>query len=70
MKTVAIEEHKTGTLISPKVSSAVARAIAENFSPRKIVLFGSYASGHPTPWFGSISKPTPPGESELISLLE
>jgi predicted nucleotidyltransferase len=49
MKTVAIKEHKTGILISPEIISAVVRAIAENFSPRKIVLFGSYAYGHPTP---------------------
>ena len=49
MGTVAIKEHETGILISPETISAVVRAIAENFSPRKIVLFGSYAYGHPTP---------------------
>lgn len=49
MKTVAIKEHETGVLISPETISAVIQAIAENFSPQKIIIFGSYATGHPTP---------------------
>jgi predicted nucleotidyltransferase len=49
MKTVAIKEQETGILISPETIFSVIRAIAENFSPLKIILFGSYASGHPTP---------------------
>ena len=29
---------------------ALAQIIAEKFDPEKIVLFGSYAYGHPKPW--------------------
>jgi len=49
MKTVAIKEQETGILISPETISFVVRAGVENFYPLKIILFGSYASGHPTP---------------------
>ncbi|MEW6378306.1 MAG: nucleotidyltransferase domain-containing protein [bacterium] len=49
MKATAIKEQRTGALIPSETISAVIRAIAESFSPQKIILFGSYASGHPTP---------------------
>ncbi|MEO5333883.1 MAG: nucleotidyltransferase domain-containing protein [Magnetococcus sp. YQC-5] len=41
--------QKPDELISPQTIDAVTRAIGEYFSPEKIILFGSYANGTPTP---------------------
>ncbi len=41
--------QQAGRLIPEETIEAIVRAIAEKFSPEKIVLFGSYASGRPTP---------------------
>lgn len=38
-----------GKLITIETIESVVNTIAEKFSPGKIILFGSYASGHPTP---------------------
>jgi predicted nucleotidyltransferase len=45
--TMAVQE--TGQLIPEDTIAAIVQAIAEKFSPDKIILFGSYASGNPTP---------------------
>jgi len=47
--TVSLKQQQYGELIAPETIDGVVRTIAENFHPRKIVLFGSYASGNPTP---------------------
>lgn len=49
MATVSLKRQQYGELISPETIDGVAKAIAENFHPEKIILFGSYASGNPTP---------------------
>lgn len=49
MKNVAIKEQKAGEVIPVQTIEAIIRTIAENFSPQKIILFGSYATDHPTP---------------------
>jgi predicted nucleotidyltransferase len=49
MATVSLKRQQYGELISSETIEAVAKAIAENFHPEKIILFGSYASGTPTP---------------------
>lgn len=49
MATVSLKRQQFGELISPETIDGVAKAIAENFHPEKIILFGSYASGTPTP---------------------
>ncbi len=36
-------------MIARREIEALARRIAEQFQPQKIILFGSYASGNPTP---------------------
>jgi len=46
--TIALEEQSTGELIPQATINGVVQAIAENFRPEKIVLFGSYTSGRPT----------------------
>ncbi|KAF0219813.1 MAG: DNA polymerase subunit [Geobacteraceae bacterium] len=38
-----------GELISSETIAEIAEAIARSFSPERIILFGSYADGHPTP---------------------
>ena len=48
MAAVNLQRQKYGELIAPETIEGVVRAIAENFHPRKIVLFGSYADGNPT----------------------
>jgi uncharacterized protein len=49
MATVNLKQQKYGELIDPETIVGVAKAIVENFHPEKIILFGSYASGNPTP---------------------
>lgn len=49
MATVSLKRQQYGELISPETIDGVAKAIVENFHPEKIILFGSYASGTPTP---------------------
>ncbi len=49
MHNVAIAEQRFGEVVSPEIIAAIVRAIAADFSPEKIILFGSYASGHPSP---------------------
>ena len=49
MATVSLKQQKYGELIDPETIDGVAKAIVENFHPEKIILFGSYASGTPTP---------------------
>lgn len=53
--------------IPMRVIRAVAKQIANNFSPDEIILFGSYAYGKPTPWSDVdllIVMETPKGELE------
>jgi predicted nucleotidyltransferase len=40
---------RQGQLIPAKTIEAVVAAIADKFHPEKIILFGSYAYGNPTP---------------------
>ncbi len=49
MTTVTIDKQKPGTVISQDTIHAIVHAIAEEFSPERIILFGSYATDHPTP---------------------
>ena len=49
MSTTPIIEQAYGELISPQTIDAVVERIAKNFAPQRIILFGSYASGQPTP---------------------
>lgn len=49
MATVSVKRQKYGELIAPETIAGVAKAIVENFHPEKIILFGSYALGTPTP---------------------
>ena len=49
MATVNLRQQKYGELIAPETIDGVAKAIVENFNPEKIILFGSYAAGTPTP---------------------
>lgn len=49
METVAVERQERGSLIEGKTLSAIVQAIVDRFHPEQIVLFGSYASDHPTP---------------------
>ena len=44
-----ISEQVAGQLISQETIAGVIGAIASKFAPHKILLFGSYASGTPTP---------------------
>lgn len=46
---ISVLEQRVGKLIPQETIEGVIDAIARNFSPEKIVLFGSYASGEPTP---------------------
>lgn len=47
-KTISIQEQNTGELIPEDSIQKIVRAIANKFSPEKIVLFGSYANKHQT----------------------
>lgn len=49
MATVSLKRQQYGELIDQETIDGVAKAIAENFHPEKIILFGSYAFGTPTP---------------------
>jgi len=49
MAAVSLQRQQYGELIAPETIEGVVRTIAENFHPQKIVLFGSYANGSPTP---------------------
>jgi predicted nucleotidyltransferase len=49
MDTTALVSQAPGKLISPETINGVVQAIADRFSPCRIVLFGSYAAGTPTP---------------------
>jgi predicted nucleotidyltransferase len=49
MATVNLKQQVFGELIPQETIEGVVKAIAENFHPEKIILFGSYASGTPTP---------------------
>ena len=49
METVSLPCQCTGDLIPRETIDGIISAIAENFSPEQIVLFGSYASDQPTP---------------------
>lgn len=48
MKQISIQEQQTGKIFSPASVELVIKAIADNFSPYKIILFGSYASNQST----------------------
>jgi predicted nucleotidyltransferase len=49
MATISVQCQKSGELIPEATIESVTQAIAENFHPEKIILFGSYATGNPTP---------------------
>jgi uncharacterized protein len=49
MSAVSLKRQQYGELIAPETIEGVVRAIAENFNPQKIILFGSYSGGSPTP---------------------
>jgi uncharacterized protein len=49
MPTVAIKEQILGEIIPRETIDGVIKTIISNFSPEKIILFGSYASDNPTP---------------------
>jgi len=49
MTAVSLKQKQYGELIPSETIEGVAKAIADNFHPDKIILFGSYASGIPTP---------------------
>jgi hypothetical protein len=42
METVSLKEQGSGDLIPQETLDAIIHSIAERFSPRKIMLFGSY----------------------------
>ena len=46
---IAVEEQRARHLIAQETIDAIVQAIAERLSPKLIILFGSYASGCPTP---------------------
>ena len=60
MKTVVIKEQKTGELVSQKTIKSVVRAIAQNFHPKKIILFGSYA----------LNREKPDSDVDLLVIME
>lgn len=45
---VSVLEQRYGELIAQETIQGVVDAIAENFSPDRIIVFGSYACGRPT----------------------
>jgi predicted nucleotidyltransferase len=48
-ETVVLPQGKPPRRISMRSIRAVAKRIADRFQPEKIILFGSYAYGHPKP---------------------
>ena len=49
MAAVILKQKQYDELIAPETIDAVAKVIIENFHPERIILFGSYATGTPTP---------------------
>lgn len=49
MNTTALEKKKPDKILGEGAIQAMVNAIVEHFHPEKIVLFGSYADGKPTP---------------------
>ena len=49
MVTYALPQQRQGELVAPETVRGIAHAIAEAFHPERIVLFGSYATGRPSP---------------------
>ena len=49
MNTITLEAKQNNQTFSVPNIQAIADAIAKYFDPEKIILFGSYASGQPTP---------------------
>jgi len=49
MNTVTLERKRTDGILTEETLREVVDAIAERFDPEKIILFGSYAEGHPKP---------------------
>lgn len=49
MAAISLKRQQYGELVPQETIEGVVRTIAERFHPEKIVLFGSYASGNPTP---------------------
>lgn len=49
MKTARVLEQKPDEVIQDATINGIVKTIAEHFHPRRIVLFGSYARGNPTP---------------------
>lgn len=49
MPALALKEQSFGQLVPQETIREVVLAIARNFAPERIVLFGSYASGQPSP---------------------
>jgi predicted nucleotidyltransferase len=49
MATVSLKQQRYGEVIPQETIDGVVRAIVENFSPEKIIMFGSYATGNPSP---------------------
>lgn len=48
MNTITLDTRQDNHPLSVQNIQGIANAIAERFDPEKIILFGSYASGHPT----------------------
>jgi len=48
MESVSIKAQVLGEPIPRETIGEIVKSIADHFHPQKIVLFGSYASGHPT----------------------
>lgn len=49
MNTISIVEQHDDKLIPQETISAIVQTIADHFSPQRIIIFGSYSSGQPTP---------------------
>ncbi|MGD9200254.1 MAG: nucleotidyltransferase domain-containing protein [Chitinispirillia bacterium] len=60
MKTISIKEQKTGELVSQKTIKSIVKAIAQNFHPEKIILFGSYA----------LNREEPDSDVDLLVIME
>jgi len=49
MKTGSTIEQQNGNLVSQETIRFIIQTIADRFLPQRIILFGSYGSGQPTP---------------------
>ena len=49
VKRGSLKQQHVGELIAAETIDAIVKGIVQGFSPEKIVLFGSYANGNPTP---------------------